>query len=143
MMGYVSRRYELTDEEWELLQPFLPAASFGRPRADDRMMLNGIVWKIRAGAAWRDVPARYGPWQSLYTRFRRWALDGTFTRMLAAVQAGQDAKADVDWLVAVDSTLVRTSMQQARKKGPIGGRTDRSRPRPIPRWIDHQDPPRL
>lgn len=42
-------------------------------------MLNGIVWKIRAGAAWRDVPTRYGPWQSLYTRFRRWALDGTFT----------------------------------------------------------------
>ncbi|WP_420038096.1 IS5 family transposase [Streptomyces sp. cg28] len=121
-MGYVSRRYELTDEEWELLQPFLPAASFGRPRADDRMMLNGIVWKIRAGAAWRDVPARYGPWQSLYTRFRRWALDGTFTRMLAAVQAGQDAKADVDWLVAVDSTLVRAHQHAAgaRKRGRSG-----------------------
>ncbi|MHB9756503.1 IS5 family transposase [Streptomyces sp. BYX5S] len=118
----MSRRYELTDEEWELLCPLLPAGSFGRPRADDRTVLNGIVWKIRAGAAWRDVPARYGAWQSLYTRFRRWALDGTFTRMLAAVQADRQARADVDWLVAVDSTLVRAHQHAAgAKKGGRAG----------------------
>ena len=124
-MGLVSRRYELTDEEWELLHPFLPVASFGRPRADDRTVLNGIVWKIRAGAAWRDVPARYGPWQSLYSRFRRWALDGTFTRMLAAVQAERDATADVDWLVAVDSTLVRAHQHAAGAKRGVGRGTNR------------------
>ncbi|WP_157641208.1 transposase, partial [Longispora albida] len=77
------RRYELSDVEWETLREFLPGAvTGGRPRADDRRVLNGIVWKIRAGATWRDVPERYGSWQSVYTRFRRWALDGTFSAML-------------------------------------------------------------
>jgi transposase len=75
----VIRRHELTDEEWEKLRPFLPASRLGRPREDDQRVLNGIVWKIRTGVAWRDVPPRYGSWQSLYTRFRRWAIDGTFT----------------------------------------------------------------
>ncbi|WP_373558841.1 transposase, partial [Streptomyces sp. WZ.A104] len=52
---------------------------------------NGIVWKFRTGTAWRDVPERYGPWATLHTRFRRWALDGTFERMLRAAQARADA----------------------------------------------------
>ncbi|QKW17567.1 transposase [Verrucosispora sp. NA02020] len=80
-------------------------------------MLNGIVWKIRAEAAWRDVSARYGSWQSIYTRFRRWALDGTFQRMLAGVQADADAPGDIDWLVSVDSTIVRTHQHGAGAKG--------------------------
>ncbi|MFB7174161.1 transposase, partial [Streptomyces sp. NPDC056254] len=74
------RRHELTDVEWEALSGLLPQSSSGRPRLDDRRVLNGIVWKLRTGSAWRDVPERYGPWRTLYTRFRRWALDGTFTR---------------------------------------------------------------
>ncbi|MDH6465627.1 transposase [Micromonospora sp. A200] len=80
-------------------------------------MFNGIVWKIRAGAAWRDVPARYGSWQSIYTRFRSWALDGTFARMLAGVHAEADVAGDVDWLASVDSTRScgRTSMPLAQK----------------------------
>ncbi len=77
------------------------------PGSDDRVVLNGIVWKLRTGSAWRDVPERYGSWQTLYTRFRRWALDGTFTRMLKATQAEKDAAGDIDWLVPVDSTIVR------------------------------------
>ncbi|KWW99278.1 Mobile element protein [Carbonactinospora thermoautotrophica] len=59
------RRHELTDAEWELIEPLLPRPATGRPRHDDRRVLNGIVWKIRTGVAWRDVPERYGPWQSL------------------------------------------------------------------------------
>lgn len=55
------RRHELTDVEWEALAGLLPRSSSGRPRLDDRRVLNGIVWKPRTGAAWRDVPARYGP----------------------------------------------------------------------------------
>ncbi|WP_433222440.1 transposase [Microtetraspora malaysiensis] len=88
------RRHELSDEEWERLRPFLPAARLGRPQEDDRRVLNGIVWKIRTGVAWRDVPPRYGSWQSLYTRFRRWALDGTFTAMLQ-VRTGPSGEAAV------------------------------------------------
>ncbi|MFF5638225.1 IS5 family transposase [Streptomyces sp. NPDC012825] len=113
------RRHELSDVEWEALSGLLPRPSSGRPRLDDRRVLNGIVWKLRTGSAWRDVPERYGPWRTLYTRFRRWALDGTFARMLAAVQAERDAAGDIDWLVSVDSTVARAHQHAAgaRKKG--------------------------
>ena len=119
------RRYELSDPEWETLQRFLPSVvTGGRPRSDDRRVLNGIVWKIRSGAPWRDVPSRYGSWQSVYTRFRRWALDGTFGRMLAAVHADADAAGDIDWLVSVDSTIVRAHQTATGVKGGTGKRTN-------------------
>ncbi|MFB9519813.1 IS5 family transposase [Streptomyces cremeus] len=113
------RRHELSDGEWDVLSGLLPRTETGRPRRDDRVMLNGIVWKLRTGSAWRDVPERYGPWRTLYTRFRRWALDGTFTRMLETVQARKDAAGDIDWLVSVDSTITRAHQHAAgaRKKG--------------------------
>ncbi|WP_454325366.1 transposase [Streptomyces glaucescens] len=66
----------------------LPEPLRGRKRLDDRKVLNGIVWKFRTGVAWRDVPERHGPWATLHTRFRRWAMDGTFDRMLRAAQRG-------------------------------------------------------
>nr|BEK63252.1 hypothetical protein KPHV_04790 [Kitasatospora purpeofusca]BEK63385.1 hypothetical protein KPHV_06120 [Kitasatospora purpeofusca] len=107
-MAAMVRRHELSDAEWAVLARFLPASgAAGRPRSDDRLVLNGIVWKLRTGTSWRDVPERYGSWQTLYTRFRRWALDGTFSRMLRAIQAEKDAAGDIDWLVSVDSTIVR------------------------------------
>ncbi len=89
-------------------------------------MLNGIVWKFRTGTAWRDVPERYGPWQSLHTRFRRWALDGTFERMLRAAQARADAAGDIEWLVSVDSTVVRAHQHAAgaRKGGAAAPASD-------------------
>ena len=124
------RRHELTDVEWERLKELLPLGRKGRPREDDRRVLNGIVWKIRTGSAWRDVPERYGSWQTLYTRFRRWALDGTFSAMLAAVQADADAVGDVDWLVAVDSTIVRAHQHAAGARK--GGTTRRQ----ITPWDD-------
>ena len=123
------RRYELTDAEWESLAPYLPSTvTGGRPRQDDRRVLNGIVWKIRSGAPWRDVPARYGSWRSIYTRFRRWALNGTFANMLAAAQAQADADADIDWLVSVDSTIVRAHQHAAGAKGGSAKRTNRITP---------------
>ncbi len=89
------------------------------------MALNGIVWKFRAGVAWRDAPERYGPWTTLHTRFRRWAANGTFDRMLRAAQARADAAGDIDWLVSVDSTIVRAHQHAAgaRKGGSIGRRS--------------------
>ncbi len=83
------------------------------------MVLNGIVWKFRTGVPWRDVPERYGPWTSLHTRFRRWAADGTFGRMLRAAQAKADAAGEIEWLVSVDSTIVRARQHAAgaRKEG--------------------------
>lgn len=129
MMYGVIRRYELTDAEWESLSPHLPSAvTGGRPREDDRRVLNGIVWKIRSGAPWRDVPARYGSWKSIYTRFRRWALNGTFTTMLTATQAQADANADIDWLVSVDSTIVRAHQHAAGAKRGSQKRANRITP---------------
>lgn len=90
------------------------------------MVLNGIVWKFRTGVAWRDVPERYGSWATLHTRFRRWAADGTFERMLRAAQARADAAGDIDWLVSVDSTVVRAHQHAAgaRKGGSTARRSD-------------------
>lgn len=111
--------HELCDAEWEFVRPLLPVSLRGRKRLDDRTVLNGIVWKFRAVVAWRHVPERYGPWATLHTRFRRWAKDGTFTRMLQTAQARADAVGDIDWLVSVDSAIVRAHQHAvgARKGG--------------------------
>lgn len=98
------RRYELPDAEWAFVRPLLPRlllprSERGRKWLDGRALLNGIVWKFRTGTAWRDVPERYGSWATLHMRFRRWAKDGTFERMLQAVRARVYAAADIDWHV--------------------------------------------
>ncbi|MCX4791136.1 IS5 family transposase [Streptomyces sp. NBC_01221] len=86
----------------------------GRKRLDERTVVNGIVGKFRTGTAWRDVPERHGRWATLHLRFRRWALDGTFERMLEAAQARPDEAAGIDWLVSVDSTVVRAHRHAPR-----------------------------
>nr|WP_191889415.1 IS5 family transposase [Streptomyces mutabilis] len=116
------RRHELTDREWELLAPLIPRAATGRPRVSDRQVINGMVYKIRTGISWRDLPERYGPWQTVYTRFRRYAIDGVFTRALQQIQAQADAAGDIDWLVQIDSTIVRAH-QHAAATGRKGGGT--------------------
>jgi transposase len=80
----VVRRHELTDQAWAEIAPLLPAT--GRPGgqwADHRRVVNGILWKLATGVPWRDLPERYGPWQTCYERFRRWQADGTWQRLLA------------------------------------------------------------
>lgn len=122
------RRHELTDLEWELLAPLIPRAATGRPRVPDRQVINGMVYKIRTGVSWRDLPERYGPWQTVYTRFRRYALDGVSTRALQQIQADADAVGDIDWLVQIDSTIVRAHQHSAAtgRKGGSAGRTNRT-----------------
>ncbi|MGA5868413.1 transposase [Streptomyces cinereoruber] len=112
----MTHRHDLSAVEWEFAQPLLPVSLRGRKRLDDRRVLNGIVWKFHTGVARRDVPERYGPWATLHTRFRRWAMNGTFDRMLRAAQAKADAAGDVEWVVSVDSTVVRAHQHAS---GPI------------------------
>jgi transposase len=115
----MARRHELTDAQWARLQPLLPARKPGRQREDDRRILNGILWKLATGAPWRDLPERYGPWQSVYTRFWRWTQAGVWDRLFAAVQQQADVAGQLDWeLHFVDGTVIRAHQHAAgAKKG--------------------------
>jgi transposase len=109
------RRYELSDDEWAIIEPLLPApASTGRPRRSLREMWNGVFWVLRSGAPWRDLPERYGPWQSTYHHFNSWRQQGVFDRVLKALQIRLDAEGHIDWdLWCVDGTSVRASKAAA------------------------------
>jgi transposase len=90
-----ARRYELTDEAWAHIEPLLPSdeGKRGGRWRDHRTILNGILWHAYSGSPWRELPERYGPWQTCYDRFRKWAADGTFDRIFEHVQvAGQPSR---------------------------------------------------
>ena len=119
------RERELTDEQWAALAPHLPPqrAATGRPAKDHRPVVEGILWRLRTGAPWRDLPERYGPWQSAYPRFRRRQAAGVWGRALAALQAGADAGGDLDRsLHFVDGTVVRARRHVDRRPQPRGRR---------------------
>jgi len=77
--------YELTDFEWQAIEPLLPNKPRGVPRVDDRRVLNGIFWVLRTGAPWRAVPREFGPPTTCYNRFVRWRKAGVWDRIMAAV----------------------------------------------------------
>jgi transposase len=114
-MAY-KRRYELTDEEWELIRELLAperTGKKGKPRKDNRIMLNAMVWLARSGAAWRDLPERFGPWESVYTRFRKWLEDGIIDNIFRVLTL----EAELSEL-SLDSTIVRAHQHSAgAKKG--------------------------
>ncbi len=113
-------RYELTDEQWQRLQPLLPShKKEGRPPKDDRRIVNGMLWLLRTGAPWRDLPERYGPWGTVSSRFYRWRKAGHWDRIWAALQQQTDAKGQLRWEIHfVDSTIVRAHQHAAgAKKG--------------------------
>ena len=107
-------RGELTDKAWAQLAPLLPGNQRrgGRWR-DHRTVINGISWKLRTGAPWRDLPERYGPWQTCYDRFVRWRRDDTWDRLLAHVQTKSDAVGELEWVVCVDASSVRAHQHAA------------------------------
>jgi transposase len=116
------RRHELTDEQYARLAPLLPPERprTGRPNKDHRTVLNGILYRLGTGVPWRDLPERYGPWQTVYSRFRRWQRAGVWARVLAALQADGDARGELDWsLHFLDGTTIRAHPHAAGapKKG--------------------------
>ena len=117
----MKRRHELSDAPWERLRPLLPpqCPETGRPAHDHRTIINAILWRLATGVPWRDLPERYGPWQTVYSRFRRWQRGGIWDRLLAALQADGDAAGALDWsLHFVDGTTVRAHQHAAgAKKG--------------------------
>jgi transposase len=122
----VMGRIDPTDRPWGRLEPLLPSPRprTGRPNHDQRRILTGILWLHRTGAPWRDLPERYGPVGTVSGRFCRWRGAKVWDRVLAALQAGADAKGEVDGdLHVVDATIVRAHRHAAgaRRAGAIGG----------------------
>ena len=113
-------RGDLSNEQWEKLKSLLPPEKphIGRPNDDHRRILNGILWILRTGAPWRDLPERYGPWQTIASRFYRWRKAGIWDRILADVQRIADAEGRIDWEIHyVDGTTVRAHQHAAGAKG--------------------------
>src|SRR5262245_40102463 len=134
-------RHEMTEEQWERLAGLLPARKgTGRPRNDDRQIINGILWLLRTGAPWRDLPERYGPWRTVATRFYRWQKAGVWQQVLSAVQEASDQAGGVDGkcTTSMGPSFERTSTQLVQKGGPIHRGI-----RPLSWRLQHQDPPAL
>ena len=119
----VTGRADLTDAQWAVLEPLLPRGRKpGRPPTwTKRQLINGIRWRTRTGAPWRDVPAAYGPWQTVYGLFRRWQRNGAWRAILTALQGRADAAGLITWDVSVDSTVARAHQHAAgaRKNGDL------------------------
>lgn len=117
------QRHELTSEQWELVKHLFPdpprSPKGGRPPRPARDIVNAIFWILHTGAPWRDLPPRYGKWQSVYHRFNAWTKDGTIEKALHAMQMKLDENGYIDWsLWCVDGTNVRATRSAAggRKK---------------------------
>ena len=117
------RRYELTDQEWNRIKDLLPpekSGKRGRPSKDNRMILNAMVWIARSGAPWRDLPERYGPWETVYSRFRKWINDGILDNIFRILSL--DAELDE---LFMDSSIVQAHQHSAgAKKGGLPMKLD-------------------
>lgn len=118
----VSGRGDLTDKQWERLRRWVPAPN---PRGrrisrSRRVLFNGVAWRVRVGAPWRDVPDRYGPWPTVYWLFRTWQQAGVWALMVKMILALLDQAGVLTWTVSVDSTTVRAHQAAAgaRKAAP-------------------------
>jgi transposase len=116
-------RHELTDAEWALLEPLVADRSprRGGQWGDHRRMINGVLWRTCTGAPWRDLPAAYGKWQTVYHRHRRWSADGTWEHVWDRLRAGCDGDHGRAWIVGIDSSVVRAHHDAAgaRNRPPI------------------------
>jgi len=114
MPSGIRGRFDLTDAEWERLAELIPVPELGRRSWDLRAQFNGIMWRFRCGTPWRDVPERYGNWNTIYDRFRTWRDDGTWARLLQAVLADAQGRGQIDGrVVSVDSTANRAHQHAA------------------------------
>jgi transposase len=107
------RRHEITDDRWERIKDFLPgqAGDPGVTAKDNRLFVNAVLWIAKTGAPWRDLPGRFGLWDSVRKRFDRWADKGVWKRVFEALQ-----DPDLEWVI-IDSTVVRAHQHAAGKKG--------------------------
>ena len=105
----MSRLAVLDDAAWARIEPLMPSSDGqrGRPFRDHREVVEAIIYRLRTGIAWRDLPETFGPWQTAWKRHKRFSTDGTWDRIHARLVAEADAKGEVDWSVSVDATINR------------------------------------
>lgn len=137
-------RHSLTDAQWELVKDLFPTNSFktGRRPRDRRELLNAMFWVLRTGAPWRDLPAEFGPWSTVWNFFDRWTNDGTFEEMLRRLRGHvvpDDGTADDLW--CIDGTSIRAARCSAgggKRSRP--SRTRRSCSGAVQRWMGLENP---
>ncbi|WP_241003021.1 transposase [Streptomyces sp. CB01881] len=101
-------RRQLTDEQWTFIEPYLPIGEYGPYPERLRDQFEGVIWRFRSGAQWREMPSEFGPWPTVYGRFRVWRDAGVFEALLEGLIAEAAKRGEVDLsLVSVDSTTVR------------------------------------
>ena len=111
----MTRAAVLSDDMWARIEPLLPPLKgpMGKTMKPHRPLVEGAIYRYRTGVAWRDLPADFGPWQTVWKRHHRFSLDGTWDSVLTALQADADAEGDIDWQVSVDSTISRVHQHGA------------------------------
>lgn len=114
-----TRRGEINDQQWNQIEPLLPPQKphTGCPAKDHRTILNGILWILRTGAPWRDLPSRYGPWSTVAGRFYHWRKIGLWQQVLSALQSQADAAGKLNWDIHfVDGSVIRAHQHAAGAK---------------------------
>ena len=107
-------RFVLTDRIWLIIAPLLPgkASDRGVTAKDNRLFLEAVLWRVRVGGPWRDLPAGFGNWNSVFRRFRRWAKDGVFDRIFEAASGDRDFE-----YALIDGTIVSVHQKASGAKG--------------------------
>jgi len=96
---YLTNRHEISDTDWERIKDMLPPenAGEGRPSKPNRVMLNGILWRAKTGSPWRDIPRElYGPYSTVYTRFKKWCEDATLKQTFVSLTESQSTQQSMD-----------------------------------------------
>ena len=123
---------DLTDEQWEVLEPLIPEPPRredrrGRPWRDPRDVLNGILWILRTGAPWKDLPERYPPYQTCHRRFQRWIEEGVLGDVLEALAEDLEERGQIDLSECyIDGTFVVAKKGGHESERPSGARVRRS-----------------
>ena len=153
------RRYELSEQKWARIASLMPHRAHhgeaGHPFNDPRPIVNGILWVLHTGAPWRDLPERYGPWETVFKCFNRWRQDGTWTRIVTSLLDELDDRKQIDHdLWCIDGPVIRASRAAAgggkkegrftavgRTQGGANARAARPCVRAFAGRIRHQGPP--
>lgn len=121
----MTRSGVFSDELWAVIEPVLPSdvGRRGKRWSDHRKILEGVAWRFRVGAPWRDLPEVFGPWQTVWKRHYRWSVDGTYARVFLAVQQAfgptSEATETVQSILSVDSTSVRAHQHAAGARNDV------------------------